>query len=228
MKHKRNQQQDQTSSTSIIQFKNPNYCFCNFDALNFGDTIGPDLVHAITKRYFNDDYSIRLPICGYSRRSANTTCIWHVGSVVRMGKDGDHFWGSGINIQHLHHIAKNLTFYAVRGEKTYTTIKERSNQTIVPEVFGDPAILLPILNITQNKWCNTNCLLLRRYPVILVMEMFLKIISVLMESINSGFASKHTTNTLCFIASTLRADEKINLSLYAMQSTNWKEVIMTF
>ncbi|GAA0533919.1 polysaccharide pyruvyl transferase family protein [Pigmentiphaga daeguensis] len=68
-----------------------------------------------------------------------------IGSILHFAKDGDVIWGSGVNgkIPESTHQFKKLDVRAVRGPLTRKFLRERSIP--VPEVYGDPALLLPIL-----------------------------------------------------------------------------------
>ena len=64
-----------------------------------------------------------------------------VGSIMSALRRGDSVWGSGC-IRHKQIIAPpNTTFIAIRGKKTKRMIRN----AFVPNVFGDPALLLPLI-----------------------------------------------------------------------------------
>lgn len=67
-----------------------------------------------------------------------------VGSILDRAKGGDVVWGSGL-IQGRRFDGRNVTFAAVRGPRTRRLISGD-----VPEVFGDPAVLLPKFYTPQN------------------------------------------------------------------------------
>lgn len=62
------------------------------------------------------------------------------GSVMSMVKSGDTVWGTGC-IRNKELRLPNVKFLAVRGKLTRGLIKG----SIVPEVYGDPALLLPLI-----------------------------------------------------------------------------------
>jgi pyruvyltransferase len=66
-----------------------------------------------------------------------------IGSILHLSATGDAIWGTGINGKiPLEEIkAERLAIYAVRGPKTAATLRELG--FTVPEVFGDPALLVP-------------------------------------------------------------------------------------
>ncbi len=68
-----------------------------------------------------------------------------IGSILHFAKDGDVIWGSGVNgkVPESTHQFKNLDVRAVRGPLTKEFLSKRG--IYVPEVYGDPALLLPLL-----------------------------------------------------------------------------------
>lgn len=66
-----------------------------------------------------------------------------VGSILHLAQDDDVIWGSGVNgkIAHSQIIAKTLDIRAVRGPKTAAVLRALGHK--VPEVYGDPALLVP-------------------------------------------------------------------------------------
>jgi pyruvyltransferase len=68
-----------------------------------------------------------------------------IGSILHFAENGNHVWGSGWNgkVAEEHFKARHLTVHAVRGPLTAEFLRRRGIQ--VPEVFGDPALLLPQL-----------------------------------------------------------------------------------
>jgi pyruvyltransferase len=74
-----------------------------------------------------------------------------LGSIMHFAKDNDVVWGTGINgkIGFEKLSFKTLDIRAVRGRKSYDVLKQMGLE--VPEIFGDPAILLPFL-FPHYKW----------------------------------------------------------------------------
>lgn len=68
-----------------------------------------------------------------------------IGSVLHFARDGAVVWGSGINgkIPVEAHTFSTLDIRAVRGPRTAAFLRSRG--IAVPDVFGDPALLLPVL-----------------------------------------------------------------------------------
>lgn len=68
-----------------------------------------------------------------------------IGSVLHSAQDGDIIWGSGINgkIAINRHTFSKLDVRMVRGPKTKNFLEKKGIK--VCNVFGDPALLLPIL-----------------------------------------------------------------------------------
>ena len=102
-------------------------------ARNFGDLLGPLIVPLMLER-------VGLPAATSPSRRLLT-----VGSIMHLAQPGDVVWGSGRNgrsVDSAHHI-HGLDIRAVRGPRTREWLLERDVEC--PEVFGDPALLLPML-----------------------------------------------------------------------------------
>ncbi len=68
-----------------------------------------------------------------------------IGSILHFANDGDVIWGSGINgkVASGDIPARQLDIRAVRGPKTAARLRDMGMS--VPNVFGDPALLVPRL-----------------------------------------------------------------------------------
>lgn len=68
-----------------------------------------------------------------------------IGSILHFSRDGDHVWGSGWNgkIAEDKFLTKTLQVHAVRGPLTAEFLRKRG--IAVPEVYGDPGLLVPHL-----------------------------------------------------------------------------------
>jgi pyruvyltransferase len=102
-------------------------------ARNFGDHLSHVIGAAVAREKgltFDDETSRPRRLLG-------------VGSILHFAQDGDTIWGSGVNGKiALDEIrARSVDVRAVRGPKTAEVL--RSFGIEVPEVFGDPALLLP-------------------------------------------------------------------------------------
>ena len=99
---------------------------------NFGDRLAPQIVAGALAHHH------RLADRAPSRR------LLTVGSVLHMAQRGDVVWGSGKNgrIPDDRHDTSSLDIRAVRGPLTRRWLEEREVEC--PEVFGDPALLLPL------------------------------------------------------------------------------------
>lgn len=75
----------------------------------------------------------------------STGKILSIGSVLHFAQDGDTIWGTGRNgkISEDKHTFSSLDVRAVRGPRTKTYLESKGIQ--VPDVFGDPGILAPLL-----------------------------------------------------------------------------------
>ncbi|BAL23288.1 polysaccharide pyruvyl transferase family protein [Azoarcus sp. KH32C] len=68
-----------------------------------------------------------------------------IGSILHFAGDGDVIWGSGVNgkVPESCFTAKRLDVRAVRGPLTEEFLRARGHR--VPAVYGDPALLVPLL-----------------------------------------------------------------------------------
>jgi len=96
-------------------------------AANFGDEIGPLLVAALA---------------GDAVAPAGARLL-SVGSVIHFAEPGDVVWGAGVNGKVRQRVRYPLDVRAVRGPLTRAVLLGSGVPT--PEVFGDPALLLPRL-----------------------------------------------------------------------------------
>ncbi|WP_183086153.1 polysaccharide pyruvyl transferase family protein [Mycetocola tolaasinivorans] len=73
---------------------------------------------------------------------------------MHFARTGDTIWGTGINdkIDAAHLAFEDLDVRAVRGPRTRERLQERG--IFVPEVYGDPALLLPELMPQLREWAN--------------------------------------------------------------------------
>lgn len=101
--------------------------------LNFGDQLGPLIV------------SLMLERDGLPSETSPRRRLLTVGSIMHLAQSGDVVWGSGRNgrIADEAHNLFELDIRAVRGPRTREWLRGRSVNC--PEVFGDPALLLPML-----------------------------------------------------------------------------------
>ncbi len=99
---------------------------------NFGDELSRVVV-----RFMLKSYGLSLTSRGRDVR------LLAIGSVLHQGRDGDVVWGSGRNgrIADADHRFSMLDVRAVRGPLTRAFLTARG--VPVPEIYGDPALLLP-------------------------------------------------------------------------------------
>lgn len=99
---------------------------------NFGDEIGPMVVRAILR-----ERGLPAPEDATSHGR-----LLSVGSVFHLATAGDHVWGTGINAKRPASYAApdSLTIHAVRGPRTRAKLMDLGYD--VPEVFGDPGLLI--------------------------------------------------------------------------------------
>ncbi len=101
---------------------------------NYGDLLSKYLVEKISNKRV---ISISHPLVGLHKYFFKN--ILAIGSIITAASNKSIVWGSGI-IKKNENI-RNANFVAVRGPKTRKRILELGYQC--PEVYGDPAILLP-------------------------------------------------------------------------------------
>ena len=109
---------------------------------NFGDLLGPIVVERLREKFgLNRDAS-----------GVDGTTLFSVGSVLHEAHDGDVVWGSGVNGKKRRdqHSFAYLDVRAVRGPLTGVYLREMGID--VPDVYGDPALLLPHLFPEMNAW----------------------------------------------------------------------------
>jgi pyruvyltransferase len=105
------------------------------DGLNFGDVLSPVIV---TKVLADNGRSLMDQVDRPTRLLA-------LGSILHFARDGDVIWGAGINgkLPKTRLAFHRLDVRAVRGPLTADVLRRRGID--VPEVYGDPALLLPTL-----------------------------------------------------------------------------------
>jgi pyruvyltransferase len=98
---------------------------------NFGDLLGPIIVERIRQ------------LAELPNEATAARRLLSVGSVLHFARDGDVIWGSGVNgkVSADSYAFSGLDVRAVRGPLTRAFLQDRG--ITVPEVFGDPALLLP-------------------------------------------------------------------------------------
>lgn len=105
---------------------------------NFGDLLGPRIVERLA------------PAVG---DHSEFRSLLSVGSVMQFAAPGDVVWGSGVNAKlRLRRTNPRRTFdvRAVRGRLSGLALAAEGST--VPEVFGDPALLLPEVFPETNAW----------------------------------------------------------------------------
>lgn len=98
---------------------------------NFGDELNPFLVEKISGTQIKKIYKIPR----FSYRRVNLV----IGSIIHVANRYCNVWGSGIIRKKT--IVKGGNFFAVRGPYTRYRVLQSGHKC--PEVFGDPALLLP-------------------------------------------------------------------------------------
>jgi pyruvyltransferase len=102
---------------------------------NFGDRLSPVVVGEL------------LADRGYSLtcQAERPRRLLAIGSILHFARDGDVIWGTGLNgkIDSSEHRFETVDVRAVRGPLTAEFLAQRGVD--VPEVYGDPALLLPHL-----------------------------------------------------------------------------------
>lgn len=96
---------------------------------NFGDVLSRYIVRAMAGRSVV-----------HARRAPR---LLAVGSILRLAKPGDIIWGSGLSRPSP--VCPNLGIFALRGPLTRKIASDQFGYTKAPEIYGDPALLLPRL-----------------------------------------------------------------------------------
>jgi len=105
-------------------------------SINFGDYLSQKLVERIVESPLR---------CFVKKPPANQKKLLAIGSVFFFAFEGDVIWGSGINgktLQKTDYRFHQLDVRAVRGPLTRQFLLEQF-QIECPEVYGDPALLVP-------------------------------------------------------------------------------------
>ncbi len=103
---------------------------------NFGDDLSPVIVSLVLAQRGHT----------LSDEAKRATEMLAIGSILHLAQNGATVWGSGVNGKvpdHFHHY-RTLDVRAVRGPLTRAWLK-REKGIDAPEVYGDPALLLPYL-----------------------------------------------------------------------------------
>lgn len=98
-------------------------------AKNFGDTLTPFIVEHFTGKKAEP------------AERADKGKLLAVGSILHLMQENDVIWGSGLNKKRRITAKKGVKFLAVRGPITRWLIRGAK----VPQVYGDPGILLPLI-----------------------------------------------------------------------------------
>ncbi|MEP7764631.1 polysaccharide pyruvyl transferase family protein [Sanguibacter sp. 25GB23B1] len=118
---------------------------------NFGDLLGPYVVEKVVRTHDGlTPYPVprRLP----PGRRPRTGHLLTIGSVMHFARTGDTVWGTGVNGKIHPDVYRftTLDVRAVRGLHTQRFLTERGID--VPDVYGDPALLLPHLDPRVTTW----------------------------------------------------------------------------
>src|ERR1700745_3796269 len=104
-------------------------CYWWHSTPNFGDVVSKPILEFLTGQ------EVRLVGGGDPDK------IMATGSIIETARPGDIIWGSGHNRNTSLKLPIDISILAVRGPITRSLI----SQPEVPEVYGDPAILLPLV-----------------------------------------------------------------------------------
>lgn len=121
-----------TTKRAKKNFVNLDYCF-NFK--NLGDNISPIIVNYVAKLR-----NVKL-----DKKVTGTKHLFAVGSIITAGPQDCTVWGSGLlNTKILNRLAtRKLDIRAVRGPLTRIILLDYGYN--VPEIYGDPALLMPLI-----------------------------------------------------------------------------------
>ncbi|ESU22180.1 xanthan biosynthesis pyruvyl transferase GumL [Flavobacterium enshiense DK69] len=102
---------------------------------NFGDILSKFLVEKLTNRKI-----IKVPHPSMRRYKLFLKHYLTIGSILEVANSNSIVWGSGIIREN--QFVREAKFLAVRGPRTRSRLLELGYK--VPEIYGDPAILLPL------------------------------------------------------------------------------------
>lgn len=105
---------------------------------NFGDQLSPVVVERLV------GYRVEVADDGFKPDRVRLLAI---GSILHLAREGDFVWGTGVNGNYqcaIKYRFTNLFIKAVRGPLTRKFLMDELN-VACPEIFGDPALLLPEL-----------------------------------------------------------------------------------
>lgn len=138
-----------------------------WDEPNFGDVLSPYIIGRLSK----EKVICKKPFCSVKHcikvtlqtillfrfEKIKSIHFWWesnllgIGSIISWGNKHSVIWGSGFIDEN--QTFKGGTIYAVRGKYTYEKLKK--DGFVCPPVFGDPALLIPLL-ISPSKVKTTN------------------------------------------------------------------------
>ncbi len=102
-----------------------------FRKKNFGDTLNPIILEYV------------LGIVPEYAEKEDSGKLLAVGSILSYIKEDDVVWGSGLYEPKKIKVPSGAKFLAVRGPITRSFVDP---ETAVPEIYGDPAILMPLIH----------------------------------------------------------------------------------
>lgn len=109
--------------------------------MNFGDELGPLIVERILQT--NSEANETTKVDFFPDK-----VFFSVGSVTHVAKNGDAIWGSGALGGIKPALSKGVNYleiYALRGPLTKHELEKVHQIEGIPEIFGDPGILFPML-----------------------------------------------------------------------------------
>lgn len=122
---------------------------------NFGDYLSLKIVERIVQQ----------PVVPYRRRPTNNDKkLLALGSLLSFAEDDDVIWGTGVNGKLPNKDSYKFTrldIRAVRGPITRTFLKDHFG-IVCPEIYGDPALLMPYLFPEYQRKKNP------KYPYIII------------------------------------------------------------